>query len=450
MENNTSTQLSPTLQEEYLLNTINFASPEDVKNKMQNRDVQLAMVAWVENNLRPLEDNANYLRVVKGQASDRLYPVNTPTIQKVIAVMMPYVLLGTPAHELGHHLLDALGGSAIISNDSYISTGYRNDINGAFFGAMFHDSSTGVQHRYVDNLWELNHGEIAAVIFYHRTAGLLSRNLRLITAYAIAAHPHSLKDMPTTNGAVRKPWNDELFLDGERPVRLAVWITRWSDRLENGADPACHFPRHLLAALDAARVNGMDLSGVDWFNFNDQLRFLFTPQATNIEIPILDENNNPVLKDGAPQVNKIPTLLQGLQNYRISADTAKISPYNQHDDKSPNMRELMDIKVNWSKGFVDSVTNTTGTPNFETLVKLLTLKSGNPLSETGAQTIEMVRDIWEKNTPEDQSHWAEGFEMGIEAYYDWLEIVTAKINAATDPTIVAFAPLAPEILEKLK
>ena len=433
------------------LNTVDFSSPEDVKGKLSDHDVQSALAAWVNSNLRSLENNDNYLKVAQGNTLDQLFQIDTATIQKVLDVMMPYVLLGTPAHDLGHHTFDALGGSAIIGNDPFIAKCYRNEINAAFFGAMFHDSSTGVQHRYIDNEWELNHGELAACIFFFNTKWLLPRNLRLLTAYAIAAHPHMLKEMTAKNGTVRKPWNDELFYDGEKPVRFAVWLTRWSDRLENGADPACHFPRQLLAALDAACVNGLDLSGVDWFSFKDQLAYLFTPEAKIFEFPILDKDGQPVLdKNGVPTIGKIPTTLQALQSYRLSADpAAKPSPYNQHDDKSSSMRRLMDWKITKSIQFVNAVTNTTGAPEFEKLVTLMTLKSGDPLSATGCVTIDMVRELWDHFSPEDQSHWAKGFDLALDSYYEWLHILKTEINHATDPTIKAFAPLVPTLIEKV-
>ena len=429
--------------------TINFQSPEDMKQKLQSRTIQLAMVDWVQNTLRPLENNANYLAVARGSKFDQHFVVDTATIKKVIEIMMPYVLLGTPAHDLGHHIFDALGGASLISDDPFIALAYRNEINGAFFGTMFHDSSTGVQHRYVDNEWELNHGEIAACIFYFNTMGLLPYNMRLLAAYAIAAHPHMLKEMPMKNGTVRKLWNDELFYDGDKPIRLAVWLTRWTDRLENGADSVSHLPRHTLAALDGARVNGFDLTGVDWFSFNDQLKFLFYPEAKTFEFPVLDDQGNPVLKDGVPVVTKIPTMLQSLQGYRISADTSKVSPYNQHDDKSKNMRRLMDWKIENSMKFVDLVTNTIGDVNFDKFVRLMRMKSGNPISQTNLDTIQMVRDLWSHNTPEDQAHWAYGFDLAYDSYFSWVNLLKIRINSATDPTIQAFAPLVPEMVNKI-
>jgi hypothetical protein len=356
--------------------------------------------------------------------------------------MKPFILLGTPAHDLGHHLFDAFGGSAIIGHDPFVAKGYRNDINGAFFGAAFHDATTGVQHRYIDTEWELNHGELAACVFFFNTAGLLPLNTRLLAAYAIAAHTHMLKEMTAKNDYVRRPWADELFYDGEKPVRLSVWITRWTDRLENGGDPATHFPRHILAALDAARVAGQDLHGVDWYNFNDQLKYIFTPKAIVTEVPIIDKN-------GQPAISKVPSLLQHLQGYAKSAEAFPYSPYNQHDHLSESMVKLMKFKIEASKAFIDTVTNTTGTPNFELFVKLMELKSGDPLSPSGHEAIEMVRDLWNLNSPEDQAHWANGFEMALEAYAQWLSILKTEIEHASDPTIKAFLPLVPELIKKI-
>lgn len=439
---------NPLPKEQKVLNRINFSNPDDLKAKLGDRDVQLAMIDWVEKNLRPLENNQAYLKAARGTDEDKRNKINTETIEKILKVMTPYLLIGTPAHDLGHHFFDALGGAAIISNDPFIKKGYRNDVDAAFFGAMFHDCSTGVQHRYVDSEWELSHGEIASVIFYFNTGKLLSKNVRLLASYAIAAHLHAQKEITVKNGGVRKPWVDELISYRNKPVRLAVWITRWTDRLENGGDPATHLPRHALATLDGARVNGMDLHGVDWYDFKDQLRYLFTPMAIVTEIPVM-KDGQPVMKDGVPVITKIPSMLQHLKGYAASADTLKISAYNKHDDKSKNMRELMDWKIKKSVELVDTVTNTQGTPDFNKFSDLMRMKSGNPITEICLETIKMVEDLWNLNTQEDQAHWAKGFELALESYADWLVTLTTKINEANDPTIKAFAPLVPDMLIKI-
>lgn len=435
--------------EKLLKKNVDFSSPEDVTEKLKNRDVQLAMVAWIENTLRPLEINENYLYEAQGQSSDRLFKVKTKTITQLKKRMEPFIALGTPAHDLGHHLFDGLGGAAIISDDPFIAKGYRNDIDAALFDAMFHDSSTGVQHRYIDNEWELNHGELAAVIFFFNSEGLLPYGTRVLGAYAIAAHPHMLKEMATKNGQTRKPYVDELFFNEDKPVRLAVWITRWTDRLENGGDPASHLPRHALAAVDGARVNGLDLHGLDWYDFKDSLRYLFTPKAVITEVPVVDNNGLPVMKDGLPVVSKIPSMLQHLQGYAKSANTANPSAYNKYDDLSPNMRYLMDWKIDQSTRFIDLVTNTTGEPDFSLFEELMLRKSGNPISDTGLKTIQMVKDLWNMNSPEDQAHWAQGFIFANDSYTEWLSLLENKIGRASDPTIKAFFPLMRDITDKL-
>lgn len=425
-----------------------FYTPEELRQKLLDNAFQSEMIDWVENTLRPLENEAIYLMVAQDHPVT-VRPIDTACIQAVLNRLEPYILLGTPAHDLGHHIFDALGGSAIISNDPFLANAYRNEIDAALFGAMFHDNATGIQHRYIDNEWELNHGELAAWIFYHATEGLLIEPVRRLTAYAIAAHPHMTKEMTAKNGSVRKPWNDKLFFYGERPVRLAVWITRWTDRLENGGDSATHFPRHALASVDGARVGGLDLHGVDWYNFNDQLKFLFTPKAVVSEVLSLNQDGTPVLKDGKPVVNKIPSMLQHLKGYASSALAFPYSPYNQHDHRSPVMSHLMGWKVAHSSKFIEAVTITTGAPNFELFVNLMKLKSGYPNSQMTTDTIEMVRDLWKLNSPEDQAHWSLGFEMALNHYYEWLSELQHQISKATDPTVRAFQPLVPGMVARV-
>ena len=425
-----------------------FFTPEQLKEKLQDRAFQLEMVYWLESTVRPLENDALYLMVARNRAST-VRPIDTACIQAVLDRLEAYILLGTPAHELGHHIFDALGGSAIISNDPFVAKAYQNEIDAALFGAMFHDNATGVQHRYIDNEWELNHGELAAWIFYHATEGLLIEPVRRLTAYAIAAHPHMTKEMTAKNGSVRKPWRDQIFTFGKTPVRLAVWITRWTDRLENGGDSATHFPRHALAGVDGARVGGLDLHGVDWYNFNDQLKYMFCPKAIVTTVPVLDQANQPVIKDGKPVVNNIPSMLQHLKGYASSALAFPYSAYNQHDHRSPNMMSLMTWKVANSAKLVETVSNTSGTPDFELFVKLMKLKSGNPNSQMTLETIEMVRDLWNLNTPEDQAHWTQGFEIALASYYEWLQVLETQISQATDPTVKAFQSILPSLIARV-
>lgn len=426
----------------------NFYTPEELKEKLKDADFRRDMVDWVENTLRPLENDALYLTVCRDRRAGA-YPVHTTCIQAILDRLEPYIVQGTPAHELGHHIFDALGGSALISHDPFIAKSWRNEIDAAFFAAMFHDCSTGIQHRYVDNEWSLSHAELAAWIFYHATAGLLIEPIRRLAAYAVAAHPHMLKEMTAKDGSVRKPWNDKLFYYGDRPVRAAVWITRWTDRLENGGDSATHLVRHTLAALDGARVGGMDLHSIDWYSFNDALKFLFTPKAVVTEVPALNQDGSAVLKDGQLVVNKVPSLLQHLKGYAASALAKPASPYNQHDRRSPVMGHLMGWKVANSAAIIETVTNTTGTPDFEIFVRLMKLKSGNPNTQMTLETIEMVRDLWNLNTSEDQAHWAHGFEFALASYYEWLTVLETQISQATDPTILAFQPLVPGLVARV-
>lgn len=319
----------------------NFYSPEELVIKLKDRAFQLDMIDWVETYLRPLENDAIYLQVCQDRPSTT-HPFTTLAIKKILEVMEPFVILGTPAHELGHHYFDGFGGSAIISNDPFIAKAYPNEIDSAFFGALFHDNATGIQHRYIDNEWELNHGEIAAWVFYHATEGLATEQIRRLTAYAIAAHPHALKEMQYTLKSstkenpitfTRKTWNDKLFFYKTYPIRIAVWVTRWTDRLENGGDAACQFPRHALASVDGARIGGLDLHQVDWYSFSDSIKFTFTPRATVTEIQVLNPDGTPVLKDGQPVISKIPSMLQHLKGYANSHQAYPYSAYNRHDHR---------------------------------------------------------------------------------------------------------------------
>lgn len=421
-------------------------SATEIRKRINDRAYQLEIIAWVDSYLRPLDNDALVLEM----ARKRPFGIGNFTTAKFKAVidrMSSLMEGGTPAHEDGHRWFDALDVSAIISDDPYIARAYRNEIDAAFWAGWYHDNSTDVQHRYIDAEWECNHCELGAWRFYHATEGLIAEPIRRLAAYYIAQHQQMTSEKKAKVGT-QKPWNDRLFFWDGHPVRIGVWICRWADRLENGGDSATHLVRHALAAVDGARIGGMDLHHLDGFyNFRDQLAYLFTPATMVAEFPRI-ENGITVMKDGQPVMDKFPSMLKHLEGYRISAGPAQ-SIYNQHDGKSPNMRFLMDWKVSNSKRLIQIITETTGEPNFEFFEKQMKMKSGYPNSNLTLEAIELVRNLWNLTSPDDQSHWAQGFEFALKSYYEWLEILQAQISKATDPTVKAFRPLVKSFVARV-
>ena len=64
-------------------------------------------------------------------------------------------------------------------------------------------------------------------------------------------------------------------------------------------------------------------------------------------------------------------------------------------------------------------------------------------------TIEMVRDLWNHFSPEDQAHWTHGFEMATDHYFEWLDVLQNQIASATHPIVVAFRPLVPGLIAQV-
>lgn len=395
-----------------------FYTPDQLTKLLKESTFRAGIIHWVKHTLRPLENNDRYLSVARrGKVTD----VNTDVFAAVDVVMKPFVLRGTPAHCHGHHNGDAIGGSAIIASDPFIATGYPNDVYGALFGLLYHDCSTGVQHRYIDFDWELDHGAIGAWIFYHATEGLISKEIRLLGAYGINTHPHLRNKVKTKDGRWRHVWNDHLFYENGHPVRLAVWLARWADRLENAG--ASHFYRHIMAAVDGARVKGFDLSGTEYFAFDKSLPVLFTPQLGNV--------------DG------VPTLLQHLKGYADSATAFPCSVYNQHDHLSPSMSRLVALKAGHSNQIINAtVTHTGDKPaNFDTLAQMLAISAGQPVTQINLDTITLVEQLWNQTKPEDQARWASTFDLAKKLYYAWLNTAKSEIEIATSPLIQDISPL---------
>lgn len=426
-----------------------FYTPEELREKLKDRSFQLEAINWIEMTLRPLENDAIFLAVAQNRPTDARN-ITTRDFRQILDLFAPFIESGTPAHEKGHHIFDALGIMSLISNDPWIARAYRNEIDAAALAGMIHDGLTGVQHRYIDNNWELDHGEIWAHEVYRMLEGLVSQPVRLLTAYFIATHPHRTKDVTLASGYIRRPWNVKIFYYEDRPVRIGDRLTKFTDRLENGGDSACHFTRHALANVDGALVGGLDLNHLDGtYNFSNSLSRLFAPSLGSISMPSL-KDGEPVLKDGQPVMENVPSMIQHLKGYADSAVARPYSPYNMYDDFSPNMRFLMDWKIANNKKLIELVQNTTGTPNFELFVQLMQMKSGYPNNDQTQKTIELTRALWERTSPEDQAHWAQAFEFALASYYEWLTVLETQISQATDPTVLAFQPLVAEFISQVK
>jgi hypothetical protein len=393
-------------------------SAHSLQKKLLKREFQQEIASWIDKTLRPLEDRQKYLELV---TSEPHFEPDSKTIKNIFHHLHQFTILGKPGHDLGHLYRDMLSGAAISGIDPYAAKAYPNDQTASFFGAAYHDIGNGIWPRYQDYFWECGHAEIGAWLFYHLTPKFVPENIRLLTAYAIAAHTHQLKPVETKVGFTRQPWVDHLFENDGHPVGISIWITRFSDRLDtNGITLFC---RHIIANVEGSRQEGRDFSGSNWYEINKKsLGLLMKPDT------IVDDN--------------MPSTLKHMENFANSAKNP--TPYSQHDDKFPIMKQFIGYKVKQTETLIDIVKNQTGKPDFPKFRRFITRMSLSPIIKS---TLNDVEKLWDELTPEEQSHWAKGFIYAEEGYPEWLEILHSKIKQSESPLIKSAKSLITKVID---
>lgn len=395
-------------------------SPIILKRKLLKRPFQIEVSSWITNSLRPLQDKTTYLEYCQNQP---YFVLDTKTIQNLFRHLHPYTTLGKPGHDLGHLYRDYLSGSVLSGTDPYAAKAYQNDLTAAFLGSAYHDIGNSIGYRFQDYLWECGHAEIGAWLFYHLTEKHLPEHIRRLTAYAIAAHTHQLKPVETKIGFSRLPWSDDLFENEGHPVRVSVWITRFADRLDtNGVNLLC---RHIIASVEGAKQEGRNFSGDDWYEINRESLSL-------------------LLKPDTILVGTTPSALKHVENFANSAKTH--TPYSQHDDLFPVMRELMDYKIKQAEKLIEIVRTQSGTPDFPKFKSFVAKLSGSPVITS---TLNNVETLWNELTEGEQSHWGPAFSFIEQSYSDWLRLIQTKINNGDSGIIRAVKPLTAQIISKI-
>lgn len=395
-------------------------SPQVLKKKIQQRPFQKEIADWITDTLRPLENQKLYRQLCQ---QDPHFIVDPKTINHIFHHLRRFTVLGKPGHDTGHLYRDYLSGAAITGTDSYAAKAYPNDSTAAFFGAAYHDLGNSIVFRFQDYLWECGHAEVGAWLFYKLTEKFLPESTRRLTAYAIAAHTHMLKPVETKVGFTRQPWVDHLFENESHPVGVSIWITRFADRLDtNGVTLLC---RHIIATIEGSRQEGRNFSGTEWYEVNED--------ALNI-----------LLKPDTILSGTTPSALKHLENFANSAKN--ITPYSQHDDQFPIMKDFMNYKVKQSETLIDIVKNQTGKADFNKFRRFVAQMSLSPIITS---TINDVEKLWDKLTPEEQSHWGPAFDYIEKSYSEWLEYLHGKIKESDSVLIRSVKPLVTKIIDEI-
>ena len=407
--------------------TVNdFRTVEGLKALLLDRPSQLRIHDWVQKNLRPLENDAVYEGLCQ---KDEFIPT-AETMALIFTAFRP-LHGGGAGHEFGggHSWRDLLDGLAVLAHDPVMKTGYQNEVFAGLLASFSHDIGNVGKPRYEDNVWEEGHAEVGAWLAFNLLEGIVPENIRLLAAYAIAAHTHKLGPVTCDNGYVREVWNDRLFYNLGKPVRIAIWLTRFADRLDTNS--VTLFARHIPANIEGSFYGGKDFSAADFYDLDGKaLAVLVKPE---------------VVKDG-----NAPSTLMHIGNFANSS--FKFGAYSQHDARFPSMERLMAYKANQGLRLIEVVTGSNGKTSSSTeSVFDLFWSFLKKVSRSTAvdETLTIFRHIWAGLSPEEQEKWRAGIEFANKAYDEWLRLLYTEIESSDHPLVVACLGLLPELKANL-
>ena len=173
-----------------------------------------------------------------------------------------------PGHGIGHLSRDYIY-ATILSNDKNIDP--KQAYIGTIAGVLHDILGCNVVNRYDEGKRVVRHGEAGGLLFQEISKNIdVSEDEALLVYYAIAGHPHYLKTstVKCADGKERetKPYMD--IDEAGNPI-MAMWLTRWSDRLDvNGPN---FVGRHFLTLFEEHEDYG-DKEGFYSIKFSDQVR----------------------------------------------------------------------------------------------------------------------------------------------------------------------------------
>jgi len=407
------------------------ANIDVIRQYVESKEGQKEIQSFIDSLHQDVGSPENYLSVCK-QAEAAASSFGPATINSIIERLGRFIKNCPPGHDPFHILRDLLAGLALVNSDPFVAkAAFKSDVAASILGTTFHDIGNAVTHRYDDKKRKAGHAEIGAWLFFNVTKDLLTDGIRILAAYAIAAHTHYLAPLKVQEpeGFERQPyWYGIMFVndDKEKPYGFAPILTRFADRLDNNG--VTHFCRHLLAQADAVESGGEDLTGDTFFEVNrESFLILFKPEVRRGKhIP--------------------PTTLEHCKNYVLSNFGG--GPYSRDDHLFRVMAELMWIKVSQINMLIQVVTkegvdmsdfSRKKARNYVEYV--LQNISGSPYFD---RSWEVLLEAWDTLDNQTQGSWFEGFNYILQAYFEWLD--TLVEFASTDEE---YSPLAKEIMQKL-
>lgn len=377
-------------------------SLKDLQEMMTSPAGRQIMTDWVEVNLRPLENDEEYLRLVKLGGA----PFNGDILTRLIAKFDTFVVAGSRGHGVGHHKRDLAHAYALAADSFKNPNIFPAEALAGYIAGGWHEFAAGYTIRYHDKNYALGHAEAGAFGLYHALLEFFPEHICLLVAYAVAAHTHFTADFISVDGSPRKVWKDTIFQADGHWIRLAVWLCRMADRVDNLG--VAQIARTIESWADMVIFGGADLRPDGSWNAMDEngLKTLLTPDFKNAA--------------GGP------TTFTHILGYAASAIALK-PLYNIHDHFFPNMdllkaRKLEEVVLLANSLSIKSTTN----PGLNRLVSFLDRVEMSTM--TGTKQEALISSAWTSLSEAEQIKWSSILDTAEICYTRWLELLLQTVS----------------------
>ncbi len=302
-------------------------------------------------------------------------------LEKLIIKFQPYLEKMPPAHDLGHFRRDLLSALAL-SGDPFVNKMFKSDLWAGILSGAFHDIGNSIHTRHAENQNLIAHAEIGAWLFYRKSEGLISEDLRRMTTYSIAAHTHYLKPVEIVGKNInRDPYFFGIWQKDEKFYGVATTYARICDRLD-GMGGVTEAAREFAMVGDLVLDQGISFDGQNFEKRDPQklLSAVFDPD----------------------------TVFNWLQKLRATSEFP--SPYSQYDKYFSTLPEMKALRFLENDHLVSTVTNSPIATNLtkDDLYKFLKKVSQSPKFDSIWQ---ILSPAWDKLDKDLQARWYSGLQV---------------------------------------
>lgn len=349
-------------------------------------------------------------KAVKEKATPELKNLPDNLIPQILERVGGYLELLPTGHSKGHNMRDLVTSMELTADPVFSKVDDVEKLVGIISGT-FHDIGNSVVGRYEEAKRYSSHAEVGAYLFGELTGDLIPPNLLKLIEYSIAAHTHYNKEIPITKKVDgrdetlnRRPYEDAP-VDGNR---MGIWFARWADRAD--MQGIMGFVRHSLTKSQPTED----------YDITQEFHKIKEDEKEDFR-----HHFNPVLRTAeqlasAPAQDKTKNVLEHVRMFRDSA--LNLSIYSQFDSDFFRNRIVVPAADEQNE-FIDAVTKDTAVLSDDDINKAFekfyamcrVIEPGKDIDNT----IELFKQKFALLTPEQRSHWANGFKLLPSLYEKW-------------------------------